>query len=610
MVVKGQKINDRYEIIRLIGEGGMANVYLAEDTILERKVAVKILRGDLANDEKFVKKFQREAISASSLSHPNIVEMYDVGEDDGEYYIVMEYVEGKTLKSLIKKRGGLTLSEVVDIMLQLTGAISCAHDSYIIHRDIKPQNVLIMDNGCVKITDFGIAQALNSAEMTQTNSVMGTVHYLPPEQANGTGATKKSDIYSLGILMYELLIGKLPFKGDNAVEIALKQMKEPIPSVCDEKEDVPQSIENIIIKATAKNPKNRYESVNDMHEDLKTALSRERKDEEKIKFSYPEYENSNEALRERRSRLDKVSELMEDEEEPKSKAPFIIAGIILFLLVVGVSIFVMMNLFKTPDIKVPNVSGMTIEEAESILKEEGFIIATDDVEEYSDKVLEGNVIKTDPKAGRSVKKGYTVTLYISKGIEGFAAEKYVGQNYLTVKAALEGKGITVKTEEEEHTKDDGTKENIILKQDVEEGTMIKTGDTITFTIPKFITTYPDFVKEIATVEEVEKFCKENNVTLVKKEKESSTEPEGTIIYQSQPAGKKVVAGVTLTITITKKPVVTEPEVNDETTNQDTTNAPDTNQGTTNQDSTSQSTTTDNNTTTSTTTSGNTTTSGS
>ena len=226
MMVKGQKINDRYEIIRLIGEGGMANVYLALDTILDRQVAVKVLRGDLAEDEKFVRRFQREANSASKIIHPNIVEIYDVGEDQGEYYIVMEYIDGRDLKSLIKKRKGLTISETIDIMLQLTSAVACAHDSYIIHRDIKPQNILIMDDGKVKITDFGIAQAMNSQEMTQTNSVMGSVHYIAPEQANGSGTTVKSDIYSLGILMYELLIGKVPFKGENAVEIALKQMKE------------------------------------------------------------------------------------------------------------------------------------------------------------------------------------------------------------------------------------------------------------------------------------------------------------------------------------------------------------------------------------------------
>ena len=183
-----------------------------------------------------------------------------VGEDDGKYFIVMEYIEGKTLKNLIKKRGALTLSEVIDIMLQLSSGLACAHDSFIIHRDIKPQNVLIKDDGSVKITDFGIAMALNSNELTQTNSVMGSVHYLPPEQANGSGATIKSDIYSLGILMFELLTGKIPFKGENAVEIAIKQMNEKIPSVRAIRPEIPQSVENIVLKACAKNPKNRYDS--------------------------------------------------------------------------------------------------------------------------------------------------------------------------------------------------------------------------------------------------------------------------------------------------------------------------------------------------------------
>ena len=247
MISKGQTINDRYEILRSIGEGGMANVYLGHDKILDRNVAIKILRGDLSNDEKFVRRFQREALSASSLAHPNIVEMYDVGEDDGLYYIVMEYIEGKTLKQLLKKRGTLTLSEAIDIMLQLTDGMAHAHDSYIIHRDLKPQNIMIKDDGQIKITDFGIAMALNSTQLTQTNSVMGSVHYLPPEQASGKGATIQSDVYSMGILMYELLTGSLPFRGDNAVEIALKQIKEPFPSIKEQLPSIPQSIENIIM---------------------------------------------------------------------------------------------------------------------------------------------------------------------------------------------------------------------------------------------------------------------------------------------------------------------------------------------------------------------------
>ena len=272
MLTKGQKVNERYEIVKTIGEGGMANVYLAKDTILSRNVAVKVLRGDLSSDEKFIRRFQREALSVSNLSHPNIVEVYDVGEEDGQYYIVMEYIEGKTLKQLIHKRGALTIPEVIDIMSQLTDGLAHAHEAYIIHRDIKPQNIMILDNGEVKITDFGIAVAMNATQLTQTNSVMGTVHYLPPEQANGKSATVKTDIYSLGILMYELLTGSVPFKGDNAVEIALKHMKEKLPSVRKQNPLIPQSIENILLKACAKNPRNRYDSVRQMHDDLEHAM--------------------------------------------------------------------------------------------------------------------------------------------------------------------------------------------------------------------------------------------------------------------------------------------------------------------------------------------------
>ena len=317
MITKGQKINDRYQIVKSIGEGGMANVYLAYDTILERHVAVKVLRGDLATDEKFVRRFQREALSASSLSHPNIVEVYDVGEDNGIYYIVMEYIEGKHLKQLIKKRGKLTTEEVIDIMLQITDGIACAHDSYIIHRDIKPQNIMILDNGIVKITDFGIAMALNSTQLTQTNSVMGSVHYLPPEQASGKGCTIQSDIYSMGILMYELLTGTLPYKGDNAVEIALKHLKEPLPSIREELPDLPQSVENIILKATAKNPKNRYADARSMHEDLKTCLDENRKNEPKVIYKFPEFDEAETIKKEKA--IEKTMDFSDLSEKTKEK---------------------------------------------------------------------------------------------------------------------------------------------------------------------------------------------------------------------------------------------------------------------------------------------------
>ena len=287
----------------------MANVYLAYDTILDRNVAVKVLRGDLATDEKFVRRFQREALSASNLYHPNIVQIYDFDSEDGQYYIVMEYVEGKTLKQLLKRRGSLTITEVIDIMSQVTDGMAHAHDSYIIHRDIKPQNIMILDNGMIKITDFGIAMALNSTQLTQTNSVMGSVHYLPPEQAAGKGSTIRSDIYSMGILMYELLTGQVPYKGDNAVEIALKHLKEPLPSIRKILPELPQSIENIILKATAKNPQNRYKDAREMHQDIITALDESRINEPKLVYKYKEND-----LEETKS-LDEAVEVIKKQEK-------------------------------------------------------------------------------------------------------------------------------------------------------------------------------------------------------------------------------------------------------------------------------------------------------
>ena len=290
MIRKNMFIADRYEIIDKVGSGGMSDVYKALDHKLNRYVAVKVLKDEFSEDKSFVSKFKVEAQSAAGLAHPNIVNVFDVGDENGIYFIVMELVEGITLKKYIEKKGKLPVKEAVSIAIQIAQGIEAAHNNHIIHRDIKPQNIMIEDNGLIKITDFGIAMALNATQLTQTNSVMGSVHYLPPEQANGKGSTIRSDIYSLGILMFEMLTGKMPYRGDSAVEIALKQLKEPIPSVRDDDDSIPQSVENIILRACAKNPKNRYESARSMHEDLLTALNDERMDEEVYQYKYSENE--------------------------------------------------------------------------------------------------------------------------------------------------------------------------------------------------------------------------------------------------------------------------------------------------------------------------------
>ena len=550
MIVKGHKINDRYEIIRNVGEGGMANVYLAYDTILNRNVAVKILRGDLANDEKFVRRFQREAIAASSLTHPNIVEMYDVGVDDGNYFIVMEYIDGITLKSLIKKRGALSLTETIDIMLQITSAIACAHDSYIIHRDIKPQNVIILDDGVAKITDFGIAMALKSTELTQTNTVMGSVHYLPPEQANGKGSTVKSDIYSLGIMMYEMLIGRVPFKGENAVEIAMKQINEAIPSVCKLNPSIPQSVENIILKATAKNPKNRYDSVNEMHEDLKHAL--EETDSKRLTYEYPEQELEKTKELKTISSIEKEKNDEVKKEKTLNKSLVIVSIIFVVLsLTLLVTLFVLPKLNQAKDVKIPNVSGLSLAEAEKILNEAGFYVASTTDERKDDNIAEGKVIGIKNfQTGDVVKEGRSLTLIISLGTDKIVIDDYVGKPFDEVENELKRLGLQVKHEYEVTNDKEKFDENKIVKQSVEKGEILREGDIIRLTTNTLELLYPDF--KTYSIDAVRNFCEENNVTL-KVIYEVSNEVPGTVIAQDRAASSAVRSGTTLTITVAKAP---------------------------------------------------------
>ena len=573
MLTKGQKINDRYEIIKTIGEGGMANVYLANDTILDRKVAIKVLRGDLSNDEKFIRRFQREALSVSNLSHPNIVEVYDVGEEDGQYYIVMEYIEGKTLKQLLKKRETLTLPEVIDIMLQLTDGLAHAHESYIIHRDIKPQNIMILDNGLVKITDFGIAMALNATQLTQTNSVMGSVHYLPPEQANGKSATVKSDIYSLGILMYELITGSVPFKGDNAVEIALKHMKEKIPSIRKQNPTIPQSVENIVIKATAKNPRNRYDSVKEMHDDLEVCMEKE--NAKKVTFEYPENDiDDSEPITKKKEKnkiekpnveyTEKKEESIEEDilETPKKRNTVILllTGIVLFLLIIA-GIFWLSSTKEVKDVIVPNVVGKETEKAIKELEKLGFKYTIESKE--SETVAEGLVIRTNPKAGSTRKKGDTITIIESLGGEYHYLEDYTGKDYTEIKAKLELIGVNVNIEKKDvENKDEykGKEQNIIDQKPIynkDEKKVLEKGDTVTLYIPNIVNEYPDMIAENWSLSDVMSFAEEYKINVSVLDKNGTIIPNdklndflsASIIEQSRPPRDTIIEGITLKVKI-------------------------------------------------------------
>ena len=554
MINKGELIDNRYKIIKSIGEGGMANVYLAWDTILEREVAVKILRGDLSDDEKFIRRFQREANSASSLRHPNIVEMYDVGEDGGKYFIVMEYVNGKTLKNLIKKRGALNLTETIDIMMQLASGIVCAHNSYIIHRDIKPQNVMILEDGRVKITDFGIAMALNRNELTQTNSVMGSVHYLPPEQASGSGSTIKSDIYSLGILMFELLTGKVPFKGENAVEIAIKHMKDQIPSVCSINEAIPQSVENIILRACAKNPKNRYENVAEMYADLENCLSEERASEQRIVYKYPEHSNDNtktiSKLESRELKNKDIDTSFIDKSDKRLNTVLIIAGVVcVSIVIIGLIFILVLSMDKTKDVYVPdNLQGLSENDACKKIEKQDLICKVEYA--YDEEYEEDVVIKVSPKSSTKIKTGNIVTITVSSFEDTIVIEDYAGKKLDVVKTELEGLGIKVVATAQKVTKDDNIKENYIISQSIEKGERINVNNgVIELVYATLITVYPDFTDGTYTKDLIQQFCDDNKITCAFKTEEDNNYEDGAIMLQSRSVGDEVKSNTTLTITI-------------------------------------------------------------
>ena len=549
MINRGDLIDNRYKIIKSIGEGGMANVYLAYDTILEREVAVKILRGDLSDDEKFIRRFQREANSASSLRHPNVVEMYDVGEDDGKYFIVMEYVDGKTLKGLIKKRGPLNLSESIDIMLQLTSGIACAHQSYIIHRDIKPQNVMILEDGRVKITDFGIAMALNNNELTQTNSVMGSVHYLPPEQASGNSSTTKSDIYSLGILMFELLTGKVPFKGENAVEIAIKHMKDQIPSVCKFNPSIPQSVENIILRACAKNPKNRYETVAEMYEDLKTCLDVSRLEEKRIVYKYKEH-NLEETKN--MSKVQPKKEKNNDNSDKNINIALKILGVVcVFIVIIGLAFILIFSSSGKKEVKVPS-DLIGLSEKEACKKIEKNDLNCKVKYAYEEGTGEDIVLSVSPKSLSKVKEGNTITITVSSFENTIVVEDYVKEKAKLdlVKAELEAEGIRVVTTAKKVTEEDEIEQNTIVEQSVLPGERLeKNNGVIELTYATLIVVYPDFTDGTYNKDLIQQFCDDNGITCKFREEEDNNYNEGSIILQSRNAGDEVKKGTTLTITI-------------------------------------------------------------
>lgn len=438
MIQIGKIFAGRYKIIKQIGRGGMADVYLAKDLILDgEEVAVKVLRTNYQTDPVAVTRFQREARAMADLDHPHIVRITDIGEEEGQQYLAMEYVAGLDLKRYIKENAPLSNDEAVRIMGQILLAMRLAHTRGIVHRDLKPQNVLLTPDGNAKVTDFGIAVAFAETSLTQTNSMLGSVHYLSPEQARGSKATFQSDIYAMGVIFYEMLTGHIPYDGDSAVTIALQHFQKPLPSIIEENPRVPQALENVVIKATAKKLSDRYQSVAEMYVDLSSSLSFERSREAKLLFDDAKVDTK---TLPKISKEDLVVTPLPPKEEPhgevqvpptpvkpkkrrKIRARY---KVLFFAVCLVIAAFAALLYMSPANVSVPEVSGQTVAQAKSTLEAAGLKVGQEK-EEYDRDIPAGTVIGTSPAAGIQRREGSSVDLRVSKGSKTFTMEDYVGQ---------------------------------------------------------------------------------------------------------------------------------------------------------------------------------------
>ena len=542
---KKNVVANRYEVVQHIGQGGMADVFLAIDTILNRHVAIKILRSDQSTDAISILRFEREAQAATTLAHPNIVEIYDVGEYKNHHYIVMEYVAGKTLKKVIRDRAPLLNLEAVDTMKQLTSAVAEAHKRGIIHRDIKPQNVIVKSDGSLKILDFGIATAKGSAQLTQANNVMGSVHYLAPELAKGEPASPQSDIYALGIVFYEMLTGDVPFKADQAIQIALQHMREPMPSVRKANPNVPQSVENIIIRATAKNPKLRYQSCDEMLNDLEKCMSPEHQNDKPLSLNDPidktptkQEKEDTKAGMTRSTSLSRIAN--------KRTKIYITAILVLFAIFAVIAGLFLAGILppKSKNVTVPNVSNMDVAQATAALQEQDLEVDQDDITyQLSKDSIEGVVIGTEPASSSEVERHSKVKLIVSSGV-GQEMPNYVGKNIDDVKASLPS-AIHLIEKEEQSDKKPGT---IIRQEGVAAGELYDTAgetDLTLYYVPYIKVTIPaDIIGK--PIEDATAQLEAMGVTVVRAHRDTSALPQseidkikvGTVIETMPAAGSE------------------------------------------------------------------------
>lgn len=549
----------RYELIEKIGDGGMAIVYKAKDRLLKRFIAVKILKPEFVQDIKFVENFRKESHAAASLSHPNIVSIYDVGQEGNINYIVMELVSGKTLNELIKEEAPMDYRKAADITKQVASGLSAAHKKGIVHRDVKPHNILMTEDGIAKITDFGIAKAVTNTTIVDSgkDNVMGSVHYFSPEQAKGANVDEKSDIYSLGIVLYEMLTGKVPFDGDNPVTIALMQINEPVtpPSVFNH--NVPPGLERIVMKAVEKQPKNRFDSADEMIDalDKMEVVNRVVGDSiydgaEELNEAYDNYDNydtysfGREELNKEAGRNKKSK----GKGSKNKKKIAIIAAAVIVALAALVGIGFATGLFDKKDIEVPDFRGMTIEEAEDKAEDLGIEVKIGKYE-FSTEYEQDQIMDQDPNHGEMVAKGDTVTVDISKGGERGVIPNLIGKSEEDAKKMIEDYGFELGTvKEKESHEEKGT----VIEQDPSAGSEGKQGDTINITISD------GSGKEMGEVPYVLGMSEDEARAAIEKagfkvgdvsEGVSSAYDNGQVMWQEYDAGTSVEKGTSIDIRI-------------------------------------------------------------
>ena len=561
MNLEGSVIGNRYKIQEKIGNGGMATVYKALDQILNRYVAVKVLREEFTTDEEFIKRFNAEAQSAARLIHPNIVSVYDVGQEYNIYYIVMELIQGKTLKQIIEEDGHLSWKWAVNIAIQIASALEMAHKNNIIHRDIKPHNIMITEDGVAKVTDFGIAKAVSNSTITAFGTTLGSVHYFSPEHARGGYTDSKSDLYSLGVVMYEMVTGKVPFDADTPVSIALKHMQEePVPPIKVNKE-IPFAVNQIILKAMKKDPNERYQNASEMIKDLNIALKRpeggfveERNFEDSFTRRIPTVNVSD-------NRNGNVKSDNEEEKpkgkiatffynHPKTKVASIIALFVLIFVATLVITLTVINSSSPKDVQIPNVVNLTQEEAKQKIEQLKLKFAYK--EEYSADVEAGHVISQDPQYinNYSVKEGSTVTVVISKGMEQTKVPKVIGMEYSKAESALTEAGLEVEKVEETSQK---VEAGYVISQEIDANTEVQKGTKI-----KIHVSTGTGIKKVTVTsvigkssEEAKKILTDLKLEVNVVEDEDTSKSDGVVLKQSVDPGTSIEEGSAITITVNK-----------------------------------------------------------